>query len=538
MAISTILTGVARRSALLLILLVAGVVAPDAHAQTIFPDDPVLEDPDRLDMPAPEAREQSDLWDFVQNVTGDPASYDGPALNVNTLGEVPRSSWYTPRHYHEPMALEELRRGPNEYETGPAEGPLRVVSTKDEGKSVGMQVIDERGDRYLLKFDPAGHLEMSSGAEAVVTRFVHALGYHVPQNYVTRFDPDRLVADTSEGISKAQVRRIVGKVPRYPDGTVRALASLFLEGEKPLGPFLYFGTRPDDGNDIFPHEGRRELRAFRLVSAWLNHDDARSINSLDMLVEEEGRTFVRHHLIDFGSTLGAGALEPKSRWAGYEYALDWDQMFLRAISLGFAADYWVDIDYPALPAVGRFEAAHFDPTTWRPQYPNPAFERMDGADAFWMARQIANFSDEAIEAVVEAGAYSNPEAAAYIVRTLQERRDRIAEAYLRYGGGLDRFEAREGELRFEDLAASAGVRAEAPRRTAEWFRFENGSGPVGEACSAAADVTTKVALPPCEAPFVQAVIRTEEEGVTRVTLRREPDGYEVVALDRTSSSSW
>ncbi len=85
-------------------------------------------------------------------------------------------------------------------------------------------------------------------------------------------------------------------------------ASKSLPG-KPLGPFRYFGTRLDDPNDIVPHEHRRELRAVRVFAAWLNHMDSRGINTLDTLVDADDRWLVRHHLLDFGSTLGS-APEP------------------------------------------------------------------------------------------------------------------------------------------------------------------------------------------------------------------------------------
>ena len=36
-----------------------------------------------------------------------------------------------------------------------------------------------------------------------------------------------------------------------------------------------------------PHEDRRELRGYGVFAAWLNHVDAKAINSLDTLVTDE-----------------------------------------------------------------------------------------------------------------------------------------------------------------------------------------------------------------------------------------------------------
>ena len=87
---------------------------------------------------------------------------------------------------------------------------------------------------------------------------------------------------------------------------------------KILGGFRYAGTRPDDPNDIVPHEHRRELRALRVFGAWTNLTDLKAGNTLDTLVTENGRTFVKHYLQDVGSTFGM-ANRPHEWDIGWEY---------------------------------------------------------------------------------------------------------------------------------------------------------------------------------------------------------------------------
>ena len=58
---------------------------------------------------------------------------------------------------------------------------------------------------------------------------------------------------------REDVDQLLERAARLPNGKYRATASRFADG-KPLGYFKYYGTRPDDPNDIHPHEHRRELR--------------------------------------------------------------------------------------------------------------------------------------------------------------------------------------------------------------------------------------------------------------------------------------
>ena len=228
----------------------------------------------------------------------------------------------------------------------------------------------------------------------------------------------------------ADVDRLLSVAAKLPNGKYRATLSRFADG-KPVGYFKYYGTRPDDPNDIHPHEHRRELRGNRVFAAWLNHDDSRGLNSLDMLEGEAGRQSIRHYMFDFGSIIGSGSTTPQVPRAGNEYILEWGPAFKTLATFGLYIRPWISVDYwEGAKSVGRFEGDFFDPVKWRPEYPNPAFDNMTPDDAFWAARLVAKFSDEAIRAVVAKARYSEPGAAEHITATLIKRRDKVLRAWL------------------------------------------------------------------------------------------------------------
>ena len=105
---------------------------------------------------------------------------------------------------------------------------------------------------------------------------------------------------------------------RSDDGSYRVIAGRALAGPA-ARRVQVFGTRPDDPNDIVPHEHRRELRALKVFGAWTNLVDMKAGNTLDMVITENGRGVVRHYLQDVGSTFGTGALGPRDGDEGHEY---------------------------------------------------------------------------------------------------------------------------------------------------------------------------------------------------------------------------
>jgi hypothetical protein len=174
----------------------------------------------------------------------------------------------------------------------------------------GLLVADAKNDLYVLRFDPPGYAGLATGAEMVTSRFLHALGYHVAENYLVRFERSQLAASQAgqavssagnlRGLVAADIDTFLRGVPVGADGTYRAVATrLPNRRETLLGPFQVSGTRSDDPNDTVPHEHRRELRGLYVFAAWLNHSSARAVGTQDILVTVNGVPRIRHFLVDF-----------------------------------------------------------------------------------------------------------------------------------------------------------------------------------------------------------------------------------------------
>jgi hypothetical protein len=412
-------------------------------------------------------------------------------------------------------------------------------------------VVDPEGRLYQVKLDPPEHPGMASGAEIIGAAFYHALGYNVVQGYIVEVDPASIVvaptattvdlAGRKRQMTRRDVDRLLARGARLPNGRYRATLSRFADG-RPLGYFKYYGTRPDDPNDIHPHEHRRELRGNRVFAAWLNHDDSRGLNSLDMLEGPPGRQFIRHYMFDFGSIMGSGSTQPQTPRAGNEYILEWAPALKTLFSLGLYVRPWILVDYnEEAKAVGRFEADYFDPVAWRPEYPNPAFDNMRADDAFWAARLVARFSDDAIRAVVARARYGEAGAADHIVSTLIARRDKVLRTWLTGINPLAEPRLANGMLSFENAAVSAGVASSPSAYEVTWSRFDNATG-----AATGPGVETRAATPAVEAPpallegaqFVTAAVRTVHAGhpawsaPVTFTFRRSSDGWDAVGVDR------
>ena len=319
---------------------------------------------------------------------------------------------------------------------------------------------------------------------------------------------------TSRPMRPADVDALLARADREPDGSYRVVASKALEG-KPVGRIRFFDTRPDDPNDIVPHEHRRELRGYGVFAAWLDHVDAKAINSLDTLVTRDGRSFVRHNLIDFGSTLGSGGVAPSEMWEGSEYMFEPKAVAKRIIGFGLNAPSWQRVAYYETPSIGRMAAhnANFDPRTWKPRVPNQAFMHARPDDQFWAATKLMAISTEMIRAAVRTGEFNDPQAEAFLVRALAERRDAIGRTFLTGVNPIvNPALSADGELTFANAAVDADF-THAPREyRAVWASFDNASRAsrvLGVSASPETTVQAPFALPATDGAFLKVQLSSD-----------------------------
>jgi len=437
-------------------------------------------DNDKKPIAMPDKEYEGDYWDFAHyslfyplyNLLDIPSHFTNflewmgwknppESSNVNLFDEVPDSSWFTNRIGATTFTPQNMLEAAPAKDKIDLSGTLTILSAKDKGLTPGFLVEDPKKNRYLIKFDHPSYIELSTGAEVISTLILHTVGFNVPKNYVVYVGSKQFrigkKATTKDKYGnkipfpQSKLDIMMSKLSYDPQGRIRALASKFLKG-RPRGPFRFEGRRWDDPNDKIYHQNRRELRGYRLFAAWLNHTDSRSPNSLDMFIKTgEGKGYIRHNLMDFGATLGSSTTRPKGYGAGYVYALDYADILKGTVSLGFYEPHWLEPKPVMDNAIGSYNSTYFNPLTWKPGYPNPAFDRMTDRDAFWATRIIMQFSNEHLKRAVKSARYSSPKVSDWMFQTLAQRRDMIGRAFFEKINPLDEFNIRKSKLSFENL---------------------------------------------------------------------------------------
>jgi hypothetical protein len=531
--------------------LFASSIAGAPGGAKFFKDDPISVEPETQDAKGVKYRKIDLFYDLILNQFGRPGLPPGERSgNINTIDEVPDSSWFTNRILAKPVSIEEAVRGPLTG-NGPARGTLTVIAAKSEGDAPGFTVRDSAGVTWFIAFDPKSNPQASTASAVIAMRIFHALGYFQAEYYISELRRDQLEIEKSatftpfsgkdRPMTLHDIDPVLARGARNADGSYRVLASRLLPG-KILGGFKYHGTRPDDPNDIVPHEQRRELRALKVFGAWTNLVDIKALNTMDTLITENGRARVRHYLLDVGSTFGMGANGPREWFEGYEYLFDQEKTVRRMATIGFYIQPWQTAKYEEHRAVGRFEADAFDPLTWKSRIPAAALLQARDDDTFWAARRVMAFSDEMIRAIVKCGQFSDPAAEKLLGDVLIKRRDKIGRTYLtRMNPVVNPSLDASGTLSFDNAAVKAGVSADAAGYKVAWSRFDNATGvasPLGETEGSSGRIAAPSGLVGKEGDCIAADIRAvgapnqSWSKPVRATFMRLGNGWKLVGLER------
>jgi hypothetical protein len=213
------------------------------------------------------------------------------------------------------------------------------------------------------------------------------------------------------------------------------------------------------------------------------------------------------------------------------------------LTLGFAVPPYLRADPGAIPpSAGWWTSAGFDPPSWKPNYPNPAFANMRADDAFWGARLVMRFSDDALRTIVREVGYDDPRGADHVSRVLIERRDAVGRTWLNAINPIaDAVLSPDGVLTFVNAAVAAGTATAPVHYAVSWARFDNETGrvdPQGDEMTWTEPRGPAPASLLANAAFVRAVVRTDHPDhpawrqPVELYFRRTGAGWQTVGLIR------
>lgn len=376
------------------------------------------------------------------------------AGDVNSLDEVPRSSWFMGDRALPPTT------------DGPPRPPLRVLSERTPTASTrGIAVVDTRGKRYELFRDDKDRAEMRTGAWLVASRLTRAVGYRVPEAHIAELTASDFVVEPGPAPEGAiphggkppddRFREIVGAEleafleasPTTREGRYRVSAVRWPPGID-AGRTPDVGENADDANDTVPHEDRRTLRALRVLAAWLGQDRLLPHAIRDVYVGEPGKGFLQHHVVFFDGALGADAVVGERPEQRNELTL--------LLTLGFAPAPDLPPTQRRFLAVGSFGPS-VDPSRVRPGLPFGPAERLTPADTYWMAKRIGMVPKSVIDEAVASARYGDPATSRWLARTLDERRRSLYEHGFSVVTPLDVEGVRGTSLHLRDRSAEVGL---------------------------------------------------------------------------------
>ncbi len=398
-----------------------------------FADAPVVTElADRQPISVPEAHDPSEIARLTESLVRRPVQSaldprrEPPAADVNALDEVVVSSWM--------RAAGDLR-SPVGASDGPPVPPLSLEKITGPDR---MQVLDARGLGYELLLDYPRHPALRTGAAAVASRLVRAVGYLTPEVHVI---------EIPEALGDAVLPR---RACVAHEANVRRAAAIRGPYGVDLGPPHPSEVREDDPNDRVPHAQRRSLRALRVVAAWLYLVDVGPNLTRDVYVGPPGAGHVLHLIIGLEDALGVERALSEARLLRDPIGLPARNL----ITLGLADPYSKRPrgEWSGLGSIGT----DVDPEDANNPWPYDPVRSMSAADGYWMAKRIRALPRAALEDAVSAARLGDARAAEHLVYTLDVRRQKVFEHYAGRVTPLEVHSLERGRLALRDIAAGWG----------------------------------------------------------------------------------
>jgi hypothetical protein len=326
------------------------------------------------------------------------------AGDVNALDEVPRSTWLS------------VAEAPGAADDDPPAPPFRLLTAPGVTRDGALAVLDARGRRFELWRDPPDRPEMATGAAAVASRLLRALGYFTPGVWATSVERgDFVIRDAQDNDALLGLFHVG---PRADGGRFRVAITRWPIGVD-LGPTPAKGERSDDPNDRVSHEDRRSLRALKLIFGWLGMTEAGTQVLRDAYVGAPGRGHVVHYVAGLGGALGADAVVRALTQRDDDTDLANRNVWITLATLGLyqpppvlTPDRW--------PAIGEYRPA-WAVADFRTSPPSVPMDRAGPADLYWAAKQIAAVDPATLTRALDAGNYHDGTARKLLGELLRER---------------------------------------------------------------------------------------------------------------------
>lgn len=270
--------------------------------------------------------------------------------------------------------------------------------------------------RWFTEFNLRPEMKMKVGA-----LFIPVYTFHFQQSYDPFLFIDRAVMKDGSSVAGAELKRLLLRNPERKNANL--IPENFRTEVESQIEFLVTSnanvqTGHADSKNIGPwdfsglgREHLREVRGAGVLAAWLGWWDSRFENTRLRLVKTSAGEELQHFFSDLGNGLGRSG---GTFWHSSEEPNDFTWSFTAGRPVrrnGKAA--W------------RFEIKHYEPLT-----ETRAFKEITLDDARWMARLIAQLSEEQITGALVASGFGSAEVRIYTEKLLARRDQLIRDVRL------------------------------------------------------------------------------------------------------------